>query len=112
MLCNCGSDVDQRRELRLPAQRFPRNPSMNRETYPMSTRAYISGLLFLMIAAVLFGIGATAVLTIPDLNANAWIWLPFVAAFSFLISPFIAWVMAPSLRVRQQRRQASAGNYR
>ena len=66
----------------------------------MSTRAYIAGMLFLMINAIVFGVGATAVLSISSLNANASFWLPLVVIVSFVVSPFIAWAMAPALRTR------------
>jgi hypothetical protein len=72
----------------------------------MSTRTYIAAMLFLMINAVVFGTGAVAVLSIPSLNAHAAIWLPVVVMASFLISPFIAWALAPTLRLRWQRRHA------
>jgi ABC-type sulfate transport system permease subunit len=69
----------------------------------MSIRAWISFLVAMMVNAVVFGVGAIAVLAIPQLNADAWFWLPLVIAASFLISPFIAWQIAPMLRSRWQR---------
>lgn len=69
----------------------------------MSIRAWISVLVSMMVNAVVFGVGAIAVLAIPQLNADAWFWLPLVIAASFLISPFIAWQIAPMLRSRWQR---------
>ena len=53
-----------------------------------------------------FGIGVTTVLSVPSLRADAAFWLPLVIAVSFIVAPFIAWVLAPRLRSRWQRRQA------
>jgi hypothetical protein len=69
----------------------------------MSTRTYIAGTLFLMINAVVFGSGAVAVLSIPSLNAQAGFWLVVVVVASLCISPFIAWGLAPTLRLKWQR---------
>ncbi len=72
----------------------------------MSIRAWISVLVSMMVNAVVFGIGAVAVLAIPALEAEAWFWLPLVIVVSFVISPFIAWQIAPMLRSRWQREHA------
>lgn len=68
----------------------------------MSIRASIATLVSMMVNAVVFGIGAIAVLSIPQLSANAAYLLPIVVVMSFLISPFIAWQIAPMLRSRWQ----------
>ncbi len=72
----------------------------------MSTRASIAALVSMMVNAVIFGVGAIAVLSIPQLSANAAYLLPIVVAMSFMISPFIAWQIAPMLRSRWQRSHA------
>ncbi len=72
----------------------------------MSIRVWISVLVSMMVNAVVFGIGAVAVLAIPALEAEAWFWLPLVIVVSFVISPFIAWQIAPMLRSRWQRQHA------
>jgi uncharacterized membrane protein YciS (DUF1049 family) len=69
----------------------------------MSIRASIAVLVSMMVNAVVFGAGAIAVLSIPRLSAQAAYLLPLVVAMSFLISPFIAWYIAPMLRSRWQR---------
>jgi hypothetical protein len=66
----------------------------------MGPRLYITIMLSLMTCAVLFGIGAVAVLSVPTLNEHAKILLPIVIATSFVIGPVIAWFMAPRLRAR------------
>ncbi len=66
----------------------------------MSTRVYIAGTIGLMIAGVLFGIGAIVVLMIPALSAKANVLLPIVVGLSLVLTPPIAWTMAPRLRAR------------
>ena len=65
-----------------------------------STNTRIAILISAMVNAVIFGIGAVTVLSIPALNAHAKIWLPVVIVASFVISPFIARALAPRLRSR------------
>ncbi|MEZ5853576.1 MAG: hypothetical protein R3D67_02085 [Hyphomicrobiaceae bacterium] len=66
----------------------------------MSTRAWITALLIMMIGSVLFGIGITIVLTAKSLAKHAATLIPVVIGLSILISPVIAWYMAPILRLR------------
>jgi uncharacterized membrane protein len=72
----------------------------------MQTRTHVSVLISTMVNAVIFGIGAITVLSIPTLAASAWFWLPVVIVVSFLVSPFIAWKLAPRLMLRYQRRES------
>lgn len=69
----------------------------------LSTNTRIALLISLMVNAVIFGIGATTVLSIPALAQNATIWLPVVIVVSFLISPLVSWMLAPRLRSRLWR---------
>ena len=71
--------------------------------YLSMTRTYIAVLVFMMINALIFGVGAIAVLSIPALSAHASLLLPIVVVLSFVISPFISWLLAPTLRARWQR---------
>ena len=64
----------------------------------MSTRLYIAAVLSLMVAGVLFGIGAIPVLMIPALSAKANLLLPIVVVLSIVLTPPIAWKLAPKLR--------------
>jgi hypothetical protein len=72
----------------------------------MSTRTYIAALISMMVNAIIFGAGATAVLSIPALSAHAAYLLPAVVLLAFLIAPFIAWAIALMLRSRWQREHA------
>jgi len=69
----------------------------------MTTRTTIAILIWMMAAAVLTGIGIITVLSVPQLNNNATFWLPVVIAAGLVISPIIAWQIAPMLRARWQR---------
>lgn len=66
----------------------------------MGPRAFITILLSLMVNAVLFGAGAILVLSVPALSEQAKYLLPVVIVLSFVLTPFIAWKMAPRLRAR------------
>ena len=72
----------------------------------MPTRLQIAALLALMISSVLFGIGAITVLSVPSLNADAAFYLPVVIILSFVLTPPIAWMMAPRMRARFWRERA------
>lgn len=69
----------------------------------MSTRTRISAVIAGMVAAVLFGIGVTLVLTIPALEAQAVVLIPAVIILSFVLAPFVSWAIAPRLRAPRRR---------
>ncbi len=72
----------------------------------MSVRFQITALLSLMVNAVVFGVGAITVLSVPSLAENAAFLLPVAVGISIVVSPFIAWFIAPRLRNRYwQNRQ-------
>ena len=74
----------------------------------MRTRLAITALVFLMVQAVLFGIGTVVVLSTP-LAADAMTLLPWVVAVSALISAPLSWVIAPRLRARYWRERERDG---
>ena len=69
----------------------------------MTTRAYIAFVLVLMVNAVMFGAGAIMVLSVPALSERAPYLLPAVVAISTIVSPLLAWAMAPTLRTLELR---------
>jgi hypothetical protein len=69
----------------------------------MSTRLQIAALVFMMTAAVVFGVGVVFVLMIPTLSENAFGTIPAVVAASLVVSAPVAWFIAPTLRARYQR---------
>ena len=70
----------------------------------LSTNNRIALLISTMVSAVLFGIGAITVLSIPSLNAKAIYLLPVVIVASFALSPVLSMRLAPSLRSRRWHR--------
>ena len=91
----------------LAASRLPTGRKSARypmESGAMSTRFSISLLLSMMVSAVLFGIGAIIVLSIPSLSEHAPVLLPIVIVLSFVFAPIFAWVIAPKLRARYSRK--------
>jgi len=69
----------------------------------MKVRTQIAIAVGLMVNAVLFGVGAVAVLTIPALNAHAMYLLPAVIVLALVLTPPIAWIIAPRLRLKYWR---------
>jgi hypothetical protein len=57
-------------------------------------RTVLAALVALMINVTAFCVAAIIVFSVPPLYAHAWFWLPMLMALSFLIAPFIAWVVA------------------
>lgn len=65
----------------------------------MKTRLIISVLVFMMVQAVAFGIGAVLVLATP-LAALATQLMPWVVGLSLLVSAPVSWAIAPRLQRR------------
>lgn len=74
----------------------------------MSVRLQLAIMVGLMINAILFAIGILTVLSIPILANNAKYAIPVVVVACFTITPFIAWIMAPRLRLRYWRDREEA----
>ena len=75
----------------------------------MRTRTLIALLISLPVNAVLFGAGAIAVLSIPALAEQAKYLLPAVIVTGLAATLPLAWVLAPRLRLRQDRASARHG---
>lgn len=69
----------------------------------MSRRWIITAVIYMVVNAVLFGIGVTTVLSIPSLAAEASTLIWVVTAMSFVLALPIAYILAPRLRARFQR---------
>ncbi|MES2195939.1 MAG: hypothetical protein V4517_16100 [Pseudomonadota bacterium] len=63
-------------------------------------RARVAVLIFSMVNAVIFGVGIVAILSIPALAAQAFFWIPIVVLASFLLSPPLSWMLAPTMMLR------------
>ncbi|MDQ0419164.1 hypothetical protein J2045_000174 [Peteryoungia aggregata LMG 23059] len=59
----------------------------------------------MMIHAVIFGVGAILVLSIPALAGHAKILLPLVVVAAFAVAPFSALAVAPRMRLRSWGRR-------
>lgn len=70
----------------------------------IATRRFnLTAVAFPMTAAVAFGIGIVAVLTIPALNAHAMWLIPAVVVASLVVGAVSAWYVAPRMRNRHER---------
>lgn len=76
----------------------------------MKVRLIITAALSLMVNAVLFGVGAIIVLSIPELNVDAEYLLPAVVVVSFIATPIIAWFLAPRMRNRYWQKRKREGH--
>jgi hypothetical protein len=71
----------------------------------ISTNTWLTIICSMMINAVIFGTGVIAVLSVPALTEHAKYLIPAVVAFSFLLSPFVAKLIAPRMRIRNWGKQ-------
>lgn len=71
----------------------------------VSTRFRLALLIYGMVNAVIFGIGAVLVLGVPSLSQWALQLMPAVVALSIILSAPISWFLAPRLRLRFWRTQ-------
>jgi hypothetical protein len=72
-------------------------------------RLRIAVLIYSMTNAVVFGVGLVTVLTVPALNTNAQIWIPVVVVASLFLAAPLAWLVAPRLQARYDRRRPPIG---
>lgn len=70
----------------------------------MGVRLQIAALIFMIVQAVVFGIGTVLVLATP-LQREAMELLPAVVVASFIISLPVSWFIAPRLRAHFSRSQ-------
>lgn len=75
---------------------------------PLKTDTYITIFVGMMVNAVLFGIGAVTVMSIPGLEPYWKYLIPAVVVLSFVLAPFIARPIAPRLRLRNRRKPIRA----
>ena len=82
----------------------PHTRQFRSNTMP-KTRLFITGMLYPMINAIIFGSGAVAILSIPFLSANAPLTIPVAVAAAFIGAVPISWYLAPRMRYRYWRRR-------
>ncbi len=74
----------------------------------LKTRFGIAALIYAMINAVLFGAGLVTVLLVPALAKYAMELIPLLVVASFVAALPIAWLLAPALLARFERRRMAA----
>jgi uncharacterized protein (DUF983 family) len=89
-----------------PVMEAKKEPKMTSDN---KTRLRVAALIFVMVNAVVFGVGLVAVLTTPALSQHAFLWIPVVIVSSFVLSPPLAWLIAPMMMQRfiQARRDVT-----
>lgn len=65
----------------------------------MSIRFQIAAIVFMMVQAVVFGIGTVTVLATP-LSAFTMQLMPWVVGISAIVSAPLSWMIAPRMRAR------------
>ncbi|MFO1136926.1 MAG: hypothetical protein U1E30_17240 [Rhodoblastus sp.] len=75
----------------------------------MSVRFQIAAMVYLMVQAVLFGIGAVLVLATPLAN-TAMTLMPWVVIGTAVLSAPISWALAPRLQARFWRERGLQGD--
>jgi hypothetical protein len=80
------------------------------EDKTMWTRLQIASMVFMMVQAVLFGIGMVLILATP-LSKSAMTLVPWMIAGSFLVSAPLAWLIAPRLQLRYWHRRHTNGDF-
>ena len=76
----------------------------------MWTRLQIASMVFMMVQAVLFGIGMVSIL-VTSLSENAMTLVPWMIAGSFIVSAPLAWLIAPRLQLRYWRQRHTDGDF-
>ena len=69
----------------------------------MKTRLWIAAMVYPMVNAVIFGVLAIAMLSIPALNEQASTLFLYIVPASFILSAPVSWMIAPRLRLRYWR---------
>jgi len=72
----------------------------------MPTRVQIFAMVFMMVQAVLFGVGIVTILMSP-LRDRAMVAMPIMIALSMAVSAALTWMIAPRLQMRYWRRQGT-----
>jgi hypothetical protein len=63
-------------------------------------RMRVAALIYLMVNAVVFGVGLISVLMTPTLAQHAFFWIPAIIVTSFVLSAPLSWFIAPSMMMR------------
>jgi hypothetical protein len=90
--------------------RIGRNPKPFQDVYWVTqetamksdnqARLRVAALIYLIVNAVVFGVGLISVLMTPTLAQHAFFWIPAIIVISFALSASVAWFIAPSMMMR------------
>ena len=76
----------------------------------MFVRMQITALVYMMVQAVMFGVGVLLVLTTP-LESMAMQLMPWVVGVSAVVSLPVSWMIAPRLRARYWRERGLTSDF-
>ncbi|MHB8268810.1 hypothetical protein [Bradyrhizobium sp.] len=63
-------------------------------------RLRVAALIYMIVNAVVFGVGSISVLMTPALAQHSFFWIPAVIVTSFVLSAPLAWFIAPFMMMR------------
>ena len=63
-------------------------------------RMRVAAVIYLIVNAVVFGVGLISVLMTPTLAQHAFFWIPAIIVTSFVLSAPLSWFIAPSMMMR------------
>ena len=63
-------------------------------------RMRVAALIYLIVNAVVFGVGLISVLMTPTLAQHAFFWIPAIIVTSFVLSAPLSWFIAPFMMMR------------
>ena len=63
-------------------------------------RLRVTALIYLIVNAVVFGVGLILVLMTPTLDQHAFFWIPAIIVTSFALSAPLSWFIAPFMMLR------------
>jgi hypothetical protein len=63
-------------------------------------RLRVAALIYLIVNAVVFGVGMISILMTPALAQHAFFWIPAMIVTSFVLSAPLSWFIAPSMMMR------------
>ena len=63
-------------------------------------RMRVAALIYLIVNAVVFGVGLISVLMTPALAQHAFFWIPAIIVTSFVLSAPLSWYIAPLMMLR------------
>lgn len=76
----------------------------------MSARIYIGAMVYMIVQAVMFGVGTVLILATP-LNTMAMRLMPWMVVMTCILSLPITWLIAPRLRARYWHARGATSDF-